>query len=43
MCLNKCIHNSKYCKIYDLIKKEERKINIINMNLKRKLWKQIIV
>lgn len=42
MCLNKCIENSKYCAIHDPIKKEEKKINRLNMNIKRKLINQEI-
>lgn len=42
MCLNKCIDNSKYCAVHDPIKKEEKKINRLNMNIKRKLINQEI-
>lgn len=37
LCLNKCIQDSKYCKIHDPIMKEQKRINRINMNEKRKL------
>lgn len=42
ICLNKCIHDSKYCKIHDPIMKEQKRINRTNMNNKRKLLRQEI-
>jgi hypothetical protein len=42
ICLNKCIDNSKYCRIHDPIMKEQKKINRLNMNIKRKLINQEI-
>lgn len=42
LCLNKCIENSKYCKIHDPIMKEQKRINRINMNIKKRSLKQCI-
>lgn len=42
LCLSKCINSSKYCKLHDPIMKEQRKINRINMNNKRKILKKEI-
>lgn len=42
ICLNKCIHDSKYCKVHDPIMKEQKRINRINMNNRRKLLRQEI-
>lgn len=36
LCLNKCIKNSKYCKIHDPIMKEQRRINQLMTNIRRK-------
>lgn len=40
LCLNKCIDESKYCKIHDPIMRENRIINRRNMNIRRKLFKK---
>lgn len=40
LCLNKCIDESKYCKIHDPIMRENRIINRRNMNIRRRLLKK---
>lgn len=42
ICLNKCIPNSKYCKVHDPIMKEQKRINRAIMNNRRKLLRQEI-
>lgn len=40
LCLNRCIEYSKYCRVHDPIMKEQKKLNRIKMNIKRKILKQ---
>lgn len=41
LCLNKCMEYSKYCKIHDPVMKEQKRINRLAMNIRRRELKKL--